>query len=591
MFVIITGTTITIISALTFIIPALFAIASKRISSGSVVSDIAKTVDNNNTQERQNNVNQAATQIDFNTPKGKFITKLESIPQEVSAEDITSFFLKLLNNDEKLMSSLFSLEYNYFKAILLLAFNGMLNGKEIKRLIETDNYNRKEILLGLLRKDEGKIDLFHPLKDYINSKFYNLDFQDQRILSANPSSLNSSIKLNDDILEYFNYVLDKPLFSQSETTDPLDYFASISRKLLYTTDEYSALQTALDVSNSSNAKVLDKKSFYNILFNRYMDKYLRRSFTNRLAFGYSTLGKVATDSELSADVRTAINESIKNIDPVQYNYFKNLYWVYNNTDNYITATNFNYNTSLASNLYDNFQYVAADYPEVAELLKELFPYNSEYSISRDSKYYMSKYFMSFESDNNTNNEASLLKLNNPFIKPAIDALFDNDIVIDNEGRLITLGNSTKVSYIFDILNTFIVSYADYKKLEELITPSLSYESLVIYINKLKTDLVAYINAYQNGSKSERIFKLFFVEIIEQYLLYLINIDAVSFEVVFSDKLLKLYRLLSFVQQTFITSMDLIDYTERDDTFKVFSEISSSFYSSNFIKSFIKNNVK
>ena len=95
-----------------------------------------------------------------------FISKISVNIREIGIDDINILIENIVESetDASLLASIFSMERVHFLAIVYLLYQGLINIKDIKELLQMNFLNRTEMLLGFISKESNKdIDLFKNL--------------------------------------------------------------------------------------------------------------------------------------------------------------------------------------------------------------------------------------------------------------------------------------------------------------------------------------------------------------------------------------------------------------------------------------------
>jgi hypothetical protein len=519
-----------------------------------------------------------------------YLKKIRNSPQLLSINDIEALFVRFLNpEDLELISVIFSLEKTHFYALVFLLFIGTISPNDIRKMIEMTYYNREEALLALLQKDKDELFIFRNFISAMNLKFSNLEKRfPEKIQDLSATIKNTTATINDNIVDYTSSVIQTNLI--------IDPFLNISSKLSrnyrrllnrlsYRTKDREQVKATLNkLLLETRNKVIDRKSFYTVVLGKYFPNIVKRYYGNRLYYSWRRLSSsfnLIEEAEVTSTVQSAIEDVYTGAQETRdTNYFKILYNIYNGTENQEPST--------VSDMY-NFNYITNTY--IRGLMNSIFPDNTEFSISKSSSKYLARYFLTFESDVGTSSESSFFNVNSSFVKPLIEGLLENDILVDDDRNVLTLGSSSKVSFIIDsFIDSFnsIISNSTMTllNLENII--GSAYSRVVTHNNQLKTNTKDIIAGLEYGSISEKIFKVFFLDIFEQYMDYLVNGKDEDFVMKLSTEAFKIYKLLSFVQQTFMNIITIIDKIENNEVYQTFSNSLVLFNSPDYAETFLNN---
>jgi hypothetical protein len=523
-----------------------------------------------------------------------YLKKIRNNISVLSLKDIEDMFIKILSPDElDLISVIFSLERTHFLAIVFLLFLGRINAEDIKRMVKMTYYNRSEAIINFLQKDRDELYIFRNFMSIMNSKFNNLEGRyPERIQSLSDILVkNTSAQVNDNIITHTSAIISSQEainpFAKLDLSANRDYRYLLRRLSYRIRDKGKAAELINQLLLEEKDKTLDKKAFFSTILSKNFPSFIYKHYQNRLFYRWRRLSdsiNIITEPEITAAVQEAVKEVYENVDPqlTDLDYFKYLYNVYNETMN---------NTTLFPSDIYTFDYVGNTY--IKGLLNSIFPEDSTFSISKSSPKYLAKYFLSFDSDKGRSDEKSFFNVNGSFIRPLLTGLLENDLLVDDSGNVLSFGSYNKTSFISDsfidaiddiISNNTSNNTLSLLKLEDI--PTKTYSSVVSYTDSLKNAVKSSISTSAYGSVSQRIFNVFFNDIFDQYMAYLVNGKDEDFEVKLSTETFKIYKLLSFIQQTFINIIGIVDKIENNEAYQTFSNTLVLFNSSDYTEAFL-----
>jgi hypothetical protein len=521
-----------------------------------------------------------------------YLKKIRNQISTLSLKDVEDMFIKILSPDEfDLISVVFSLERTHFLAIVFLLFLGRINAEDIKRMVRMTYYNRGEAIINFLQKDRDELYIFRNFMSIMNSKFNNLEGRyPERIQSLNDMLVkNTSAQVSDNIITHTSAIITSQEainpFAKLNLSANRDYRYLLRRLSYRIRDRGKAAELINQLLLENRNKTLDKKSFFSTILSKNFPSFIYRHYQNRLFYRWRKLSDsidIITEPEITAAVQEAVKEVYENENvtpqPTDLDYFKYLYNIYNGDTTF---------PSEISGIY-TFDYVENEY--VKDLLNSIFPEDSAFSISKSSPKYLAKYFLSFDSDKGRSDEKSFFNVNGSFIRPLLTGLLENDLLVDDSRNVLSFGSYNKTSFISDsfidaiddiIANNTTLSLL---KLEDI--PTKTYSSVVSYTDSLKDAVKESISSSTYGSVSQRIFNVFFNDIFDQYMAYLVNGKDEDFEVKLSAETFKVYKLLSFIQQTFINIIGIVDKIENNEAYQTFSNTLVLFNSSDYTEAFL-----
>jgi hypothetical protein len=315
--------------------------------------------------------------------------------------------------------------------------------------------------------------------------------------------------------------------------------------------------------------------FSDLALNKYFGEVSRLSFRNRKLEPESDFPPATiSDDFLETVGKFSISDVFSEQDKIKtrISFFNYIYWMYNDTSSFSSmssmdfsdfnsnqSNNFRASASLSPEGLFNFNYV--EDTEFKNFLLELFPEN----ITQRSDFsYIRKYFINNISPNqstNSNNfsSQSLIRSGSLNLNGLLNRIYDNDIIAQNNGKVISLGTIGKREYMDEAIKVAIKELNISNEID--LSNLTDFATASTYITSLKSNIIAKLKAQTDNSsspsynrylsnKSNSLFKIFFVDLVEYYFDFLLDSSATSFNPSLSSNGIKFYRVLNFLKHSF-----------------------------------------
>jgi hypothetical protein len=496
-----------------------------------------------------------------------FLSKIRFSTPFYNSDEISDILTELISDDE-LLKAVFALEKAHFSAIVYLAVERLVDGEDIRALVEMRYETRNDLLLNYLKREADDI--------YVFRNFFKI----MSNLMANPIS-KSVISVESDISvpninstvsdELYSYV--RALISKYNKEDP---FSNVNISgLTFSPEAYeqftSTEEESVIINNIKDlfpkTRIMNSKKFFSGVFNEAYSTIINKLFENRLVNNYvipeSYIDSAIKFGSVQASTETSLSSK----------YFLKLCEAYGLSAPAINET-----------IAHNFSYI--DDNMLKSIVEKVFP-NGEY-FNRSSKFYMGKRLISFERSINTYDELSYTSVNADSLGTINLALNNNYVIAKDNGEVISFGkkNYTRlmINTLFDAMRGASLQNYAYNEIDKL-----TFSQITTYLNSVKSTVETFINnSFENSlyTESETLFMMFFKDIFSQYIEYLKNNNITSnFKPTLSVSNRNKYKLLNTIQQTFIFIPELIrrissneQYITLEKTLIVgYNEASSSSY--------------
>jgi hypothetical protein len=527
------------------------------------------------------------------------------------------------NNIDTLLF-IFSLNKTHFKALVYLIYQKNKSSNFFQKLIEANVKTRNRILLDEFVYDVSveEKNFFNPLTDKLSSFFDTIDGSIEirrensilSILTKDPSILDINVRIYpemyyllknmDDEFSRFKLAFDNVVWEKNdingekitEKIKNIQYpkYIILPENLYHApffkwkeTRIFSSYLDALSNSTSwrdekfqpRNIRMIDAVSY---IMNTYFMEYVRLRFLKREFLELSTVG-----TGVKKGIAQAISDQNKK--RKNFSFLYHLYFVYENTGNYlITLNNFDFdnlandfNTAIEINDVPNFSYINQDKPEFTPLKNILLTIFTEEPNLRSSTTYSANYFFNIIREDfisqgyrlNRSLDAYIKRKYNPFIIP----LFKNNFVILND-IVSTIGGAELQIYFERLINKAIQEIKNDTTFETSLLDPLSYNTFAEAQTGL-TAIKGYIVAKIMSDVSETnpinlTYKFVLKNLIESYFDYLISDkeeDLGDFKFKANENTIKAYKVLNFVKQIFIEFNNFYDILKSNNSYINFNK--------------------
>jgi len=552
---------------------------------------------------------------DTNNLKGLY-SKLNFEVIEISNNDLIAKFSQELSPENlELFSSIFSLNKIHFRAVVYLLYTNAINISYIKVLLDADNFTRNKLLLSEFFESETNTSLISKLTNIIIPTYFsnNNQFESMRINeSKNFSIIDASVSLYPE--QY--YLLKNTFFSNSfqriiwnknnfnqknvpssskrtiyDTSHGEKFFyvkGSVDNKRIYYKSFLDAiLNNSVYRDNKSELRFVSLENLISYTLNSDFMEFSKRSFLGTLNTGRSAQirennKKIFVENGLKRALKYAMSDVGSK--PTFLSIFHHLYFMYNNTENYSTSQNFNFdsisgnfnitNTSILNSMY-NFSYVE-NVPFRNFLNNKLFP--SFLPNEKKLPEYAYRYFLnrpvfstSFYSTVPTPPPTSYINLRSKFIED----LYKNNTII-NENKIVQKIGGTDIRNYFERAIFLAVQSIDNNIETKDLLNVINYDSFnldgseikaVESLNTIRDAIIAHINLQTADTNQfindvTLIYRTFLIDLIDSYFGFLTDPSKINFQYEVSDENLKVYKLLNFIKHIFISLYSFVILTKE-----------------------------
>jgi len=500
-----------------------------------------------------------------NTDISVFFDKLDLTLPIVYYNDIERLLSKIINTNEEgseLIKTLFSMERIHFLTIIYLLYENKIILADIKDIISMPYYNRSEYILGFLEREEMQVSInSRIIKSF--SKFIK-SFPSRELLETSISSPikypSTTITINNKQFSYFhnsigltgsrNFSINP--FSQVDNSMKIPSYQLFNGTLASTKSEYNKLEAL--TSTKYSHRIVD---FINYIFNVEFPKILRLTIVNRTPeLSLQSEEFRIISKELESDiVKRGIGYSINTSKPptLPLTYFDFLNWAYADTDNYFSTGNTVPNAANQA----NFNYINENF--LKDFLNKLFPditVSNSTVLDKTSPAYMNRYFINLYR-HLPGNESITQAFFHSTLK--YGGLARNSLkinpVVDHDDKLISLGYAN--GFIANYENLLLEIMEEFLEEVDLESDGLDWEDIEEYLDECINSVIPSFKEYEytgEESNAKNIQKYFYADLFENYIKYLKDpgkskTDDPSKEL--SASSMKVYRAITFVQQTFV----------------------------------------
>jgi len=505
-----------------------------------------------------------------------FFNKL-SVPTNILYyEDIFRYIQTISDNDLEIIKSLFSFERVHFLSVIYLLNRNIINIDDVKNVIKMPFFTRTEYILSMLSKEakeEITIDeLLLPFFDFIRINYEGRS-RDREVISYQnigyPTRMNITISnrqytyFRDSITGDGNtkeFTINP--FSKVDLTGTTDSWWLFNESLRETKREYDEIKKL----NAGTEPTYAFSSFIDYMFNTQLGKITKRTLSNHLDALSKQSGSFAfTQSEWQDAVKLGASYVLSTSKPTFYNYFDYLHTAFTNASNYFTTNNpSGVPTSPGLSTIDTFDYITANNPELVHLklfLEGVFPENMvEFSaqlgyeqIKRSDPRYMRKFFVS-----RTNTAKALIE--SSFIHQSLrgaQTIFNrlasaNFLVNKTSNEIVSLGYMVDNSIFEDLKDLIKDKIAELEIVPiDLDSNVLDWSTVQTYLAQWNSLLIPELRLADIGDSGKNLVKNLYVDLLSNYIDYLNNPEATEISKVASESSKKIYRMVTFVQQTFV----------------------------------------
>jgi hypothetical protein len=467
-----------------------------------------------------------------------FLSKIRFSTPFYNSDEISDILTELISDDE-LLKAVFALEKAHFSAIVYLAVERLVDGEDIRALVEMRYETRNDLLLNYLKREAEDIYVFRNFFKIMSNLMANPISKTILPVENDISVPNINSLMNDELYTYARSLITKyqkeDPFSQA-VLPSVTFSQEAAESLGYTATIEEEASVILDMRSSGNKnRVMSSKRLFNSVFNYSYPIILNKLYTNRLVSDYSI-----PESDINLLVKTGGMQAATP-SPFIPNYFLKLSEAYGlssvmNPQNLLFIT-------------DNM---------LKSVLDKVFP-NGDY-FNRSSEFYMGKRLVSFDQSINTYDELSYGSVNKDSLHAINLALNNNHIIAKDSGEVLSFGkkNYTRlmINTLFDAMRESSLENYAYDQIDKL-----TFTQITSYLDTVKSSVEDFIDdSFESGiyTESETLFMLFFKDIFSQYIDYLKNNNIISeFKPTLSTSGINNYKLLNMVQQTFIFLPELI----------------------------------
>jgi hypothetical protein len=340
---------------------------------------------------------------------------------------------------------------------------------------------------------------------------------------------------------------------------------------------------------------INKTDVVNYIINGYIPEHSRLVAKNNV----NTVSSSLVTNSIKSGASFAISDPDKK--PVFLNLFHHLYFSINNTGNYNTIGNFNFQdyntnesnvfrsaiTSAGSTIFD-LSYIDTGNTALTPLKNRLLKIFAERSILRSSQNYIVDMVMTSVDKNNKETKSQIIK--NPSILTDINKLLTMDINITSNRKVIGLGLSNKKEYALEAIRLAMIKVDEESQLNALIKTNVaeygSFSDAKIGLQEISDVIYDAILAQTNNpddsaeNKYNRhlslednvLFRPILAELIVSYLAYLADPTKSQFEFQISESSnsFKIYKALNFLKHTFNSFSVFFRDVKKDEMFRELS---------------------
>jgi hypothetical protein len=532
-------------------------------------------------------------------------TKLNFEIKEISNNDLIRKFSESLTAENlDMFSSIFSFNKTHFKAIIYLLYTDLIQVEDIKELLDADVLTRNKILISKFPEYQNNNMLISKLANIIlpiyfssNNQFTSIRVNESKefsILDVSTGLFPEQYYLLKNIFfnaSFQNVVWNKNNFNQRNIrnntknttytlfgagrTESTTYVKAESETdYIYYRSFLEALSNPYYRDSNSESRIISSENFISYILNSYFMEFSRLSLTGKLNSGRSAQIRESnkkTFVENGLKMASSYALSDNGSKPTSLSIFHHIYFAYNNTSNYLTLEDFNFNDvssnfnitneTILNSIYD-FSYVTDE--STRSFLRRLFPnfFENERTLhSYSYRYFLNKTTFDTYYYSNPQNSTPTSYLNIRAIM--VENLYKNVTLINDARIVTTIGGSDVKNYFEKAISLAVQSIEDNEAFAYSLNV-LDYESFnlpdtvkaVESLNAIKSAIIAHIesqtvttNRYIN--ETTLVYKTFLVDLIDSYFGFLTDPSKTKFEYEVSVENLKLYKLLNFIKHIFI----------------------------------------